>query len=182
MKTIMIHHFKEKYLSQSTNDNDNNQLKSDRKLLIENELDIAYSYLLAQIDDRLSRKHLDHLKFLLNVPASVYNLFHIYQKLGENFSNFFSLLIRCEYFAKELVIADGIIRNFQVFIKRYEAFIITFAQQYKSLPDNTNSYTQIDAISNKNGALEKSTLTTKVFSANIEQSKPSGKNLLFSQL
>jgi len=164
-------HFKERYLSQLTNDN--NQLKSNRKLSIENELDIAYSFLLAQIDDRLSQKHLDHLKFLLKVQASVYNLFDIYQKLGGNFSNFFALLIRCGYFARELVIADGIIRNFQVFIKRYEDFIITFAQQYKSLPDNTNNYTQIDAISNKNGALEKSTLTTKVPSANVEQSKPS---------
>jgi hypothetical protein len=167
---IMLH-FKEKYLTQLTNDN--NQSKSDRKLSIENELDIAYSYLLAQIDDRLSQKHLDHLKFLLKVQASVYNLFDIYQKLGEKFSNFFSLLIQCEYFARELVIADGIIRNFQVFIKRYEDFLVTFVKDYKSLSYNTNDYTQPDNVSNKNGPRQKSALTTKVSSANVEQSKPS---------
>jgi hypothetical protein len=178
---VMLH-FKEKYLTQLTNDNDHNQLKSNRKLSIENELDIAYSYLLAQIDDLLSQEHLDYLKFVLKVQAPVYNLLDIYQKLGENFSNFFSLLIRYKYFARELVTADRIIRSFQLFIKRYEDFIIKFAKDYKSLSYNTNNYTQPDNVSNKNGTCEKSPIMKKFFSANGEQTKPSGKNLFFCQL
>ncbi|CAF3577980.1 unnamed protein product [Rotaria sp. Silwood2] len=48
-------YFKEKYLSELTLDNDNNQLKLNIKFSIDNQLSLAYCFLLAQIDDRLSK-------------------------------------------------------------------------------------------------------------------------------
>ncbi|CAF1131485.1 unnamed protein product [Rotaria sordida] len=167
---IMIH-FKEKYLSELIIDNDNNQLKSNIKFSIDDELNLAYCFLLAQIDDRLSKEKLNELKFLFNIRQSIDSLFDIYKNLNENFPKFFSLLIHCKFFAQKLVIVDQTIRNFQLFIQRYEDFIITFEKHYKSLLFNENNYTQTDAILDQNDPYKVSSFVTKFLSSNREPIK-----------
>jgi hypothetical protein len=177
---IMIH-FKLKYLSDLSMDNDNNQLKSNIKYSTEDELNLAYCFLLAKIGDRVPESLLDKLKFYLEITESVTCLFDIYQKLGEEFSKFFSILIQCDYFVRNLVVAEQLIRKFQLFIKRYEDFLITFEKSYKLLPDHRNNYTQTDAILNENKTQEVSSLLSKFLTTNRNQMKPSKKNLLVLQ-
>jgi hypothetical protein len=139
-------HFKQKYLSEPIIDPDDKQLKSKLKFSIDDELNLAYCFLLAQIDDRLSEDLLNEMKFLFKIQESVQSLFDIYQKLHQKFSRFFSLLIERQCFAEKLVAIHQLIPAFQLFIKRYEDFIVTFDKQYKSLPDNANNSTQTDTI------------------------------------
>jgi hypothetical protein len=176
---IMIH-FKRKYLSESLFDNDNNQLKSNRKFSIDDELNLAYCFLLAQLDDILSEESLQNLTFLFGIRQPVKSLFDIYEKLGEKFSNFFSRLIQCGYFAQYLIIADKLIRDFQLFIKRYEDFISTFEKHYKLLSDNENNDTQTDAILNQDDTQKLSSFMREFLTTNRDQIKsPSKKKVFF---
>lgn len=171
---IMIH-FKQKYLSEPFIDNDNNQLKLNMKFSIEDELNLAYCFLLAQIDDRVSEDLLSNLRFLLKIEQDVKSLFDVYEKLGENFPKFFSSLLQCKYFQENLVIAHQLIEKFQLFIKRYEDFIRIFAQNYKVLlPDNPNCI-QTDAILNQNDTQEISSFMSKVVTTSRDRAKPSSK-------
>jgi len=173
---IMIH-FKLKYLSDLSIDNDNNQLKSNIKYSIDDELNLAYSFLLAQIDDRLSEKLLNDLKFYLGISEPVTCLFDIYEKLRIDFSKFFSILIQCDYFVRNLVVAEQLIRKFQLFIKRYEDFLITLEKPFKLLSDHGNSYSQTDAILNENKTQKISSFLSKFLTTNRDQTKPSSKKL-----
>ncbi|CAF1284640.1 unnamed protein product [Rotaria sp. Silwood1] len=164
-------HFKEKYLSELIIDNDNNQLKSNIKFSIDNELSLAYCFLLAQIDDRLSQQKLNELKFLLKIRQPIDNLYDIYQNSGEKFPEFFSLLIQCQFFAQKLVLVDQTIRYFQLFIQRYEDFLITFEKHYKSLLYNENNNIQTDAILNQNDPHAVSLFMTKFLFSSREQIK-----------
>ncbi|CAF3219254.1 unnamed protein product [Rotaria socialis] len=171
---IMIH-FKEKYLSESTVDYGNNQLKSNVVFSIDDELNLAYCFLLAQIDDRLSHEKLNDIKFLLNIRQPVDSLFDIYKNLGKNFPTFFSSLIESNYFAQKLVAVDQVVRNFQSFIKRYEDFVVTFEKHYKLLSDagnNNNNNTQTHAVINQNDPHEVSSFMMKLKSSNYENIKP----------
>ncbi|CAF3884378.1 unnamed protein product [Rotaria magnacalcarata] len=168
---IMIH-FKEKYLSESMVDYDNNQLKSNIVFSIDDELNLAYCFLLAQIDDRLSHEKLNEIKFLLNIRQPVESLFDVYRNLGTKFPRFFSLLIETNYFAQKLVVVDQIVRNFQSFVKRYEDFVVTFEKHYKLLSDTGNNNIQTDAIMNQNDPHEVSSFMMKLKSSNYENIKP----------
>ncbi|CAF4061345.1 unnamed protein product [Adineta steineri] len=155
LATIM--HFKKKYLSETIIDNDNNQLKTNMKFSIDDQLNYAYCALLALINDRLSvDKHLSDLKFLLNIKSPVQTLLDIYKGLCQKFPDFFSSLINCQYFAKNLVIIDETIRKFQLFIERYNDFLITFEKSYRLSSHNGYNYVQHDAISKQNNAQETS--------------------------
>jgi hypothetical protein len=175
IELAIIIHFKQKYLTDSIVDHDKNQLKSNIKYSIDEELDVAYCFLLAQIDDRLSEDKLHEIKFLLGIRQDINSLFDIYEKLDEKFSKFFSLLIQCGYLAQKLVAADQLIRAFQLFINRYENFLITFEKHYKISPDNGNNYTQTDAILYQNNTNEISSFMTKFLSSNREQIKSPSK-------
>lgn len=169
---VMIH-FKQRYLSESIIDNDQNQSKLNIKFSIEIELNLAYCFLLAQCDDRLDDRHIEDLKLLFNIQQPVKSLFDIYGKLGGNFSNFFSLVIQSKYLEKRIVAVDQLIRDFQLFIKRYEDFLSTFEKYYKPLTGTGNNFTQTDNISNLND-------TTEIFPLILipkirEQIKPSSK-------
>ena len=168
----IIIHFKNTYLSESFINNDNNQLKLNKKFSIDDELNFAYCFLLASIDDRLSYDKIDGLAFLFGIKQTVKSLFDIYETMGEKFSKFFSLLIQSGYFKQYLIIVDRIIRDFEEFIKRYEDFIITFEKYYILLPDNGNNYTQTDNILNQ-------TRTQEVPSFQIKPSGTNKKNALF---
>ncbi|CAM4758749.1 unnamed protein product [Rotaria magnacalcarata] len=165
-------HFKEKYLSESMVDYDNNQLKSNIVFSIDDELNLAYCFLLAQIDDRLSHEKLNEIKFLLNIRQPVESLFDVYRNLGTKFPRFFSLLIETNYFAQKLVVVDQIVRNFQSFVKRYEDFVVTFEKHYKLLSDTGNNNIQTDAIMNQNDPHEVSSFMMKLKSSNYENIKP----------
>lgn len=171
---IMIH-FKQTYLSDvfTVNDN-NNQMKSNIKFSIDDELNLAYCFLLAQIDDRLSNELLSNLSFLFNIGQNVTSLFDLYEKLGEKFSKFFSLLYECKYFLQNLVIAHQLIEKFQLFIKRYEDFITTFDKNYQLLSENAN-YTQTDAILNQTNTQEISSFVSKLLITNRDQVKPANR-------
>ncbi|CAF2513729.1 unnamed protein product [Rotaria sp. Silwood2] len=165
---IMIH-FKERYLSELMIDNDTNQLKSNIKFSIDDELNLAYCFLLAQIDDRLSNQNLNELKFLLNIRQPIDNLLDIYNNLGVKFPQFFSVLILTPFFAQKLVIVDKTIRAFQSFIKRYEEFIITFERHYNSILYSENSSTQIDTMIYQHSPDVVSLFMTKFLCPNREQ-------------
>jgi tetratricopeptide (TPR) repeat protein len=171
IELAIMMHFKQKYLTDSIIDNDNKQLKSNIKYSIDDELDIAYCFLLAQIDDRLSEEKLSEIKFLLGIRQDIKSLFDVYEKLNEKFPKFFSLLIQCGYFTQKLVIVDQLIRAFQLFIKRYEDFLNTFEKYFKISPDTANTYTQTDAILNQNNTNEISSFMNKFLSTNREQIK-----------
>ena len=171
---IMIR-FKEKYLSGAMMNNDINQRKSNINISINDELNFAYCFLLAQIDDRLSQENINELKFLFGIrQQSVDSLFDIYKELDEQISKFFSSLIQCDYFALRCVIVDQTIRNFQLFIRRYENFITTFEEYYKSLPDERTNDTQTDAILTQNNSHEVSSFLTKFVPSNRAKIKSSG--------
>ncbi|UJR25256.1 hypothetical protein I4U23_006608 [Adineta vaga] len=137
--------FKTKHLEE--NDDSNQTI---RKLSINDELNIAYAFLLAQINDRLSLSHVKDLMFLLDLKGKADNLFHVYENSSQNFSNFCASLLHSEYFRKNLVIADEIIRKFQSFIERYEDFLITYDQFYKSTPEIKNDRASFDAMMKNN--------------------------------
>lgn len=139
---IMIH-FKQTFLSNSSGAD---EAKSTKRFSLEDELNLAYCFLLAQIDDRLKQTHLSDLKLLFSIRTPVDNLFNIFEKLGGDFPRFFSLLLKSNYFGNRIVMIEPLIRDFQSFIERYEDFLVTFEKQYQP----SNDQTQTDAISNPN--------------------------------
>ena len=143
---IMIH-FKQTFLSNSLG---TDEPKSMRKFSVEDEMNLAYCFLLAQIDDRLKQTHLDDLKLLFSIASPVQSLYDAFEKLGGNFSRFFSLLLQVNYFGNRIVMIEPLIQGFQSFIQRYEDFLQTFEKQYQPSNDTANNYTQTDAISNPN--------------------------------
>lgn len=175
---IMVH-FKDKYLSELSIDNDKNQLKPIGMFSVDDELNSAYCFLLAQIDDRLSEEFLYGLKFLLGIRRPVHSLFDIYISSGRNFPSFFSLLIQNGNFAQNLVIADQTMRGFQLFIARYEDFLITFEKHYKILSENANNFNDTDAILNQTESQEISSAITKVLASNGQTQKITSKKMFF---
>lgn len=170
---VMIH-FKEKYLSELMITDDNKQLNADIRFSIDNELNLAYCYLLSLIDDRLSEDDLDHLKFLLKIRSPVNSLFEMYTNSGQNVSNFIGSLIGCNYFKEKLVIMDQTMRAFQLFIKRYEDFLCIFQQNYKLLDNESNS-TQTDAIISQTDLQDISLFAKEVSSSNVQEKKSPSK-------
>ncbi|UJR24900.1 hypothetical protein I4U23_006266 [Adineta vaga] len=137
--------FKTKHLEEN---DDSNQTMG--KLSIDDELNIAYAFLLAQINDCLSVSHVENLMFALALRGKAYNLFHVYENSSQNFSNFFASLLHCDYLTENVVIVGEIIRKVQSFIKRYEDFLITYAKFYKSTPEVKNYLASFEAMMKNN--------------------------------
>ena len=140
-------HFKQTYLSEPLG---RNERRAARKFSIEDELNLAYCFLLAQVDDRLKEEHLQDLRLLFAIQQPVQSLYNLFEKLGGNFSSFFSLLLQTKYFEKKVVMIVQLIHGFQLFIERYEDFLVNFEKQYQPPADAENNYTQTDALSNPN--------------------------------
>lgn len=140
-------HFKQTFI---TNSLGTDEPKSMRRFSVEDELNLAYCFLLAQIDDRLKESHLNDLKLLFAIASPVHSLFDVFEKLGGDFSRFFSLLLQSKYFEKRVAMIDPLIQDFQSFIQRYEDFLHAFEKQYQPSNDTANNYSQTDAISNPN--------------------------------
>lgn len=120
-------------------------------LAIDNELNQAYAFLFAYVDDRLSaNEHLPALKFLSRVQEPVTSLFDIYERSSQSFADFFVTLLSYGYLAKELVAVDTNIRNFQLFIRRYEHFLLAFNESCQSLTHTDSKRAELDPITSEN--------------------------------
>ncbi|CAF0932479.1 unnamed protein product [Adineta ricciae] len=169
---VMLH-FKAKYLEQNVISNEANQLKAKRKLSLGDELDLAYAFLLAQVNDRLSlNTHIKDLMFLMELPGDACDLYDVYRKSSQDFSNFFCSIIQCDYLSKKIALVDLIIRNFQSFIKRYEDFLITYDKFYKPIPENRSECTLLDEMMNTVDIQEDPSLGITIFPITSEKPKP----------
>lgn len=165
IEVAVMLHFKAKYLEQNvTSANEPIQLKTKRKLSLGDELDLAYAFLLAQVNDRLSlNTHIKDLMFMMQLQGDAYDLYDVYTKSSQDFSNFFCSILQCDYLSKKFVLADSIIRNFQSFIKRYEDFLITYDKFYKPTPENRNECTLLDEMMNTVDIQEDPSLGITIF-------------------
>lgn len=139
--------FKMTYLMESLG---RDERKLAKKFSVEDELNLSYCFLLAQIDDRLNEQHLQDLKLLFAIEQPIQNLYNLFEKLGGNFPRFFSLLLQIKYFDKKVVMIAQLIRDFQLFIQRYEDFLVTFEKQYQPPTGAENNDIQTDAVANPN--------------------------------
>ena len=164
-------YFKQKYLVFLTGKNATEQSRPPQRLPIEDEVKLAYCFLLATVDDRLSEKQLNDLKFFMKIRSAVTNLFEIYQNLGDSFPQFFARLLQCGYFAARLVQVDRTIRDFQPFIKRYEDFLLTFSGFYPGHSVNGSEPMLDDAILDQRDARVFGKFVAELVSSNREQMK-----------
>ena len=159
-------YFKQNYLPHAAEPSRHYQ-----RLPIEDELNLAYCFLLAAIDDRVSEYQLNELKFFMSIRSPVTTLFEIYKDLGNSFAQFFARLQQCGYFAARLVQVNQTILDFQLFIKRYEDFLLTFAELYHPHSENAAHSMQNDAILDNRDAREIGKFMIELISSNREQMK-----------
>ena len=175
---IMIR-FKQKYLSklpmtEETSSEIPVQFSKD------DELNLAYCFLFAQVDDRMSQEKLDSLGFLLSLRPPIHSLLDIYERSRLSIPEFFSQLLRCEYFAKKLVIVDQIIRNFERFHGRYEAFLTTFGRLYQPLSATARYRVPTNPMLDPDDTDEITSFMSQIISSNRTRNKSSGKNNRFN--
>lgn len=150
VELAVMNDFKNKYLAEPVLNSEKKLSKSSIQLYVNDELSSAYCYLLAQVDDRIVISNLNELKFILGIrmAQSPDDLFDIYQASGDEIANFFTRVRNCGYFQERNVIIIQLIESFQLFIQRYNEFLIIFQKCYQSSPEHGSQYTQIDAIMN----------------------------------
>lgn len=162
--TIMFN-FKRKYLSDA---------KTTDPFSFERELDLAYCVLLAQIDDHLASSQLNELKFLLGVRTQVETLFELFQAIGKKFAEFFTNLLNCGYFRTRLVADHALLENFQIFIRRYESFLLEFSKVNNFGSDQSTGSLRLDAVLNQVDAIDLNSMTTNKNSPKVEKTQVKG--------
>jgi hypothetical protein len=172
IELAVIIHFKLKYLNRLSNTSQPNASMSNVRLSIDDELNLAYCFLLAQIDDRLTALQLDELRFFLKISLSVQNLFDIYKFYNEtNMSKFFTVLLQCGYLGKYHVSLDKLIRDFLVFLKRYDDFLVDFLDMFPLLSHEPNYRMETDAIINQDETNEISAYVSQFLTKGHEPTK-----------
>ena len=172
--SIMID-FKQKYLPFIKESNNQNSALQYGSFSVIDLLNLAYCFLMAEVDDRLSQSQLKELQFLLNIRTVATSLRDIYQAMGDTLPNFFARLLCSGFFRTRLVSQQQIIEGFQMFIQRYELFLVAFGQVYKSIFDQINMSIQTDAIMNQDDNISFSAIITKATLPKTELIKAAGK-------
>ena len=147
----------------------------------DDELNLAYCFLFAQVDDRMSQEKLDSLAFLLSVRPPIHSLLDIYEKSHFSLPEFFCQLLQCRYFATNLVIVDQVIRSFQLFHRRYEEFLTNFERLYNPLSHAAGHRVATNAMLGPNDTDEITSFMSQIISSNRKPNKASGKEILFPQ-
>ena len=164
-------YFKQNYLAHAAANDAPERSRHHQRLSIEDELNLAYCFLLAAVDDRVSEHHLNEVKFFMKTRSPVTTLFDIYQDLGNSFSQFFAQLLQGRYLADRLVQVYQTILGFQLFIERYADFLLTFAEFYLPHSEKDDHSMQNDAILENRDAREIGKFMIELISSNREQMK-----------
>jgi len=145
IELAVMMHFKQTYLTRISPTFDPKQLKMSLRFDFNDEISSAYCLLIAQIGDRMSREtHLPTLKFQMGLRGECRSLFELYVKSGQTFLKFVSNMIESRFFDTYLVRESRTLRDFQLFILRYEDFLKNFSRVCQSLPQDQQDEVEIE--------------------------------------